>query len=200
MDEGRLPKQAYLMLFSQDQNRKRCWATEIREMLSSTGFYFVWLNQGVPDVSGFLKQFRQRLVDIFIQEWTGTIRDRERYSLYNFLKDDFGSSVYLYDVSVYCFRVALSQIRFGVLPINNNLNRYGKELRNSLCPFCKNQVEDEKHLLLNCSLYIDLRNRFLSGLTDISLVDLIRGIDKELSRLVGKFIFYAVKRRQELTA
>ena len=51
MTEDRLPKQAYLMLHNLDRNGKRCWASEIRTILSESGFHFVWLNQGVGDVT-----------------------------------------------------------------------------------------------------------------------------------------------------
>ena len=59
---------------------KNCWASKIREILCETGFCFVWLQQGtgVGDVKAFLRLFKQRLIDIFIQEWSGTIRDRDR--------------------------------------------------------------------------------------------------------------------------
>ena len=53
MKQKRLPNQAYRMLVNLDGNGKRCWATEVRELLCKTGFYFVWLQQGVGDVKSF---------------------------------------------------------------------------------------------------------------------------------------------------
>ena len=65
MEQSRLPNQAYRMLVNLDENRKQCWATEVRVLLCKTGFYFVWLQQGVGDVKSFLYVFKQRLLDMF---------------------------------------------------------------------------------------------------------------------------------------
>lgn len=197
MDPQRLPKQAYAMLILQDQNGKRCWATEIRELLFRTGFGFVWMNQGVQDIGGFLKVVKQRLLDMFMQEWSSTIRNKERYIMYSIIKDDFGKAAYIQDVSIYCFRVAMSQIRFGVLPINNNMNRYGENPRSSMCHFCQNQIEDEKHFMFACPLYTDLRNIFLENYESHQLYRMIEGKHIGLSRSVAKYIFHAIKRRQQ---
>ena len=60
-----------------------------------TGFYFVWLQQGVGDVKSFLYVFKQRLLDMFTQEWTSDIRDKERYEMYRSFKVMFGAEKYL---------------------------------------------------------------------------------------------------------
>jgi hypothetical protein len=198
MDPQRLPKQAYMMMLLQDQNGKRCWATEVRELLSRTGFHFVWLSQSIQDMSRFLCIFKQRLFDMFLQEWTSTVRNKERYLLYSIVKDDFARAAYIHDINIYCFRVALTQIRLGVLPINNNMNRYGDNPRASMCPFCNNLIEDEKHFLFYCPLYLDLRHRFLDNTDSNQLYSLIEGKRIGLSRPVAKYIFHSMKRRQQL--
>ena len=198
MDPQRLPKQAYTMLALQGQNGKTCWATEVRELLFRTGFGYVWLNQGVNDVSCFLKAFKQRLFDMFVGEWSSTIRNKERYVLYNVVTDGFGKASYMQDIDIYCFRVALSQLRLGVLPINNNMNRYGENPRASMCPFCKSQIEDEKHFLFSCPMYLDIRIRFLGRTDSRQIFSMIEGKDKEMSRSVAKYIFHSMKRRKIL--
>ena len=198
MDHQRLPKQAYMMLVLLDQNGKTCWATEVRELLFRTGFGYVWLNQGVHNIGGFIKAFKQRLFDMFVGEWTSTVRDKDRYALYSIVTEDFGRASYIQDINIYCFRVALSQIRLGVLPINNNMNRYGDNPRASMCPFCKSEIEDEKHFLFSCPMYIDLRNRFLNTMDSRQLYRLIEGRDKETSRSDSKYIFHSIKRRKIL--
>ena len=86
------------MLVNVDENGKQCWATEVRERLCETGFYCVWLQQGVGDVISFLYVFKQRLLDMFTQEWTADIRDKERYEIYRSFKIMFGSEKYLSDL------------------------------------------------------------------------------------------------------
>ena len=65
------------------------------ELLCKTGFYFVWLQQGAGDVKSFLYVFKQRLLDMFTQEWTSDIRDKERYEMYRSFKVMFGAETYL---------------------------------------------------------------------------------------------------------
>ena len=85
------------------------------------------------------------MVDAFTEEWSGAIRDRERYVLYSQVKPSFCTSAYFDNVDIFCFRAAFCQTRLGVLPLNNNMNRYGNNPLASMCPFCKNRIEDELH-------------------------------------------------------
>mgnify|MGYP006276537769 CR=1 FL=1 len=114
MDHNRLPFKAYQMLLELDRNGKECWVSKIRNILCETGFNIVWLQQGVGDVKAFMVVFKQRLVDMFIQEWYGTIRDKERYENYRSFKSTFGKEKYIESMDSYCFRVAITQIRFNV--------------------------------------------------------------------------------------
>ena len=91
MKQSRLPNQGYRMLVNLDENGKQCWATEVRELLCKTGFYFVWLQQGIGDVISFCYIFKQGLLDMFTQEWTADIRDKEKYEMYRSFKVMFGA-------------------------------------------------------------------------------------------------------------
>lgn len=42
---------------------KKNWALDVRDILNSTGFSQVWLNQGVGDESVFLRIFKCRIKD-----------------------------------------------------------------------------------------------------------------------------------------
>ena len=72
----------------------RCWVTHVREILCLTGFNFVWQQQAVGNVKLFLYEFKQRLVDMYIQEWAGTIRDKEQFEYYRNFKSAFGKERY----------------------------------------------------------------------------------------------------------
>ena len=67
------------MLVNLDMAGKHCWVTQIRSILCETGFHFVWLQQSVGNVRMFLNAFKQRLIDMFIQEWNGSLRESDRY-------------------------------------------------------------------------------------------------------------------------
>ena len=124
MDPSRLPNQAYRMLLNVDANENDCWATNVRDILCKTGFHFVWLQQGVGNVNAFILMFKQRIVDMFCQEWSAALGNSNRYDTYTSFKRLFEVEKYLSYLDIHCFRVMLTQLRLGVFPINNNLHRY----------------------------------------------------------------------------
>ena len=65
MQNDRLPKKAYLMMYDYDLKGKTAfnWITKVRMFLSQNGFGYVWANQGVGDVKGFLHALKERLID-----------------------------------------------------------------------------------------------------------------------------------------
>ena len=199
MNPNRLPFQAYQMLFIMDGQGKINWATNVRNILSVNGFQYVWNQQGVGNVNCFLKVFKTRLQDVFRQEWEATIRDKERYDLFHCFKRDFCQENYIVNIDVYCFRVALSHIRFGVLPLNNNAQRYNDNVTSRNCFHCKNLVENEYHFIYVCPLYSDLREKHLSS-RPFSIVSLLQCKDPMLTRSLGKFVYHAFSRRKQLAA
>ena len=66
-----------------------------------------------------------------------------------------------------------------------------------LCPVCKTIVEDERHFLLSCQLYSDLRTRFLADMLNLPLTALLSCERKMGSRMLSKFIFHAINRRKK---
>ena len=133
---------------------------------------------------------------MFTQEWTADIRDKERYEMYRSFKVMIGAKKYLSVIDLYCFRVAVTQLRLGVLPINSNMYRYSDCPTNKNCVFCQNQVENEDHFLWVCPLYTDLRNRFLEQKGIQSLRNILRRKNTKYCRLLSMFIFCAVNRRK----
>ena len=151
----------------------------IREVLCKTDFYFLWLKQGVGDVKLFLCVFKRRLLDMFTQEWTADIRDKERYVTYRCFKKLFEAERYLSDIDILCFRVALTQLRVGVLPINNNMYRYSDFPTNRNCVFCLRRSLDfwSRRVL---SRYMTCYN----------------GKIQNVVLLLSKFTFHAMNRRK----
>ena len=66
---------------------KNNWVTRVRNLLNNTGFSIVWQNQGVGNEIAFLTLLRQRLQDIFIQDWHSRLDLFSRASLYRNLSN-----------------------------------------------------------------------------------------------------------------
>eukprot|EP00745_Piridium_sociabile_P033756 TRINITY_DN5799_c0_g1_i7.p1 TRINITY_DN5799_c0_g1~~TRINITY_DN5799_c0_g1_i7.p1 ORF type:complete len:201 (+),score=5.71 TRINITY_DN5799_c0_g1_i7:293-895(+) len=200
MNVDKLSYKAYRMLLELDNRGKQCWVSKIREMLCLTGFNIVWLQQGVGDVKLFLREFKQRLIDFFFQEWTGTIRDHDRFESYRTFKTLFEKERYVLDMDIYCFRVAITQTRFNVLPLNNNMYRYSDVEQEKACPFCKYQNENEYHFLFKCAVYDDLRKTFLKDSARLPIHLLLNAKNNTHRYNLSRFVFHAINRRKRIIA
>eukprot|EP00745_Piridium_sociabile_P001782 TRINITY_DN11085_c0_g1_i11.p1 TRINITY_DN11085_c0_g1~~TRINITY_DN11085_c0_g1_i11.p1 ORF type:complete len:245 (-),score=12.12 TRINITY_DN11085_c0_g1_i11:410-1144(-) len=154
MDENRLPFKAYKMLYNLDSCGKYTWVTNVREILFRNGFGIVWVNQGVEDLKGFLKELRQRFIDSRWQNWDDHMLQSDRFSWYRTFKSSTNIENYLLlDIDRHLKR-NLTIFRLGVTDIAVHRNRY-KELPDNhlMCPLCKDAKEDETHVLLCCPAF-----------------------------------------------
>jgi hypothetical protein len=162
MPESRLPLKSYKMLYSMHCNNKNNWVSSVCFALYRYGFGYVWENQGVGDVKVFVRVFRQRLVDCYLQEWNADISSRDRFAFFSSFKQTHSLSQYLLDVRHVAHKKILTRFRLGVSPLYPHRLRFSKNNRDSFdCPFCKGTYECEFHFLLVCPKYTTLRESFL---------------------------------------
>ena len=123
------------------------------------------------------------------------MRDSERYRLYREHKSELEPERYLADVKIKCFRDTLGRFRLGVSDIQTHKNRF---IRNALpgindCPFCPGVVEDEGHLLFDCSKYDALRPQTFKGIPaycrDQRLTEILSCTVASLNRQLAWFLF-----------
>ena len=69
VDTHRYPFQCYRMLKQLDDTGRKTWSSNIKQLLFSFGFGFVWLAQDVGDSAQFITIFKQRVTDIYTQKW-----------------------------------------------------------------------------------------------------------------------------------
>ena len=73
MPDHCFPHKSYkMLLYLHEQNRKT-WASLVCFLLYKYGFNHVWENQGVGDEKTFLKEFKNRLITEYKQEWSDSI-------------------------------------------------------------------------------------------------------------------------------
>ena len=83
------------------------WVSLVRDLLSHLGFQYVWLQQGVGNVTAFLSELRQRLTHNFVQNWNARLHDSSGALCYRNISM-FNSEMYLECVTVRKFRFALA--------------------------------------------------------------------------------------------
>jgi hypothetical protein len=165
MQDDRLPLKAYKMLLRLHNKNKSNWVSKISETLYQYGFGYVWENQGVRNKKAFIKAFKQRLIDCYLQNWHSTLFLSERYCFYSSFKQYHGMTSELFDVKPVVIRKALIQFRLGVSSIKSHRLRYRAiDLQNLSCPFCPGTIENEYHFLFICPEYNDIRKQLIPNM------------------------------------
>ena len=104
-------------------------------------------NQGVGDEKTFLKEFKNRLITEYKQEWSDSIATSERYLLYNTFKSSLTISPFLHDLKHIKARNCLLRIRLGVSQLRYHRLRFARNAEADFArPFCNNETESEIHL------------------------------------------------------
>ena len=89
MDTYRYPYQCYRMLRNLDEVGRLTWAIHVRKLLYMYGFGYVWFYEKVGDENLFFKQFRQRLIDCSVQEWSSKLHDSGKARHYRYIMPNF---------------------------------------------------------------------------------------------------------------
>ena len=141
--------------FSVDE--KLPWTENIETLLSEIGLRQSFISR---DPDSHMKAF-QRLQDIFHQTTLEKIKNGDsRLRTYALFKTSPGFEKYLYEIPSLKERTALTKLRISNHKLMIEKGRHTKpKTHKSLrfCPFCPNQVEDEKHFLVGCQMYKHLR-------------------------------------------
>ena len=86
-------------------------------------------------------------------------------------KNEFGTEKYVELFMPKKYRSALCKFRCGVAPIRIETGRYERlNVIDRICSICDNhdnEIEDEKHVIMKCTLYGDLREILFSDASDV---------------------------------
>ena len=162
MPHSRISKQAYLMLKAQSNKGKDNWVTRIKNVLCENGFAIVWMFEHVTNEKVFLKSLKNRLIDIFKQNWTAKMIESDHLSFFFSFKSLITPEKFLniptYDNSL---RHNLVKLRCSVSNLNAHRYKYYKNECLLICPFCPNSVENEMHSVFVCTAYEDIRIKYI---------------------------------------
>ena len=193
-----------MLLYLQDLGKKT-WAYHVKELLCRNGFGDVWLQQNVGHLNRFVSVFKQRLLDQFQQDWSASITSKERFEFYSIFKQSIQTEKYIDILQLRCFREAYIKFRFGISPILVHRLRYRNDIipRDLLCPVCKDEIEDESHVLFSCKAYEDFRKdvSWFNGSHTAVVVDVshVMSADNERSIWeVSRFLYKVLQRRNDI--
>ena len=200
MNESRLPRKAYKVLYVLDERGKITWATSIKTFLSCHGFREVWENQGVGNVNVFLRSCKQRLIDSRWQDWNSHLYSSDRFSLYRLFKTNVKIEPY-FNLELNKFaKNALLRIRCGMSSLAVHRRRYLKNNDSDLlCRLCHAACEDELHFVLCCQCLLDLREEYIAKKfyrypCTFRFVLLLSTSNKNVLKNLALYLYFSFKR------
>ena len=180
------------------------WASLVKNLFMTLGYYEVWVNQGVGDYDIFMRSIKQRLNDNFVQNWHSRLEESSRAVFYRSIAS-FQFQPYLNVLNVTKISHALSKLRVSSHRLQIEAGRWVRPRRIPVnerkCTICQ-VVEDEFHFLIECPLYTELRRKYIPNYyyrrpSMLKLVELINTHNSRLLKKLGSFIYHAFKTRNE---
>jgi hypothetical protein len=205
MDNTRLPKASYNMLYLMDQNGKTNWVTKVKNLLFKYGFGYVFIMQEIGNSKLFMLNFKNRILDCSAQEWASNISDISKLKCYSSFKSMLDPEKYLLCIEIRRFKVAMSRFRCSnhCLEIETG-RRENINLNDRLCKYCRSKgklfIEDEYHFTCICDLYVDIRSKYIAYVKRYTVNDFVKlmktNIVCQINEL-SKFIFHAMSKRNK---
>ena len=168
---GSLPKLAYKMLLSLKEYGFSTWLDKICMILdkSELSDSFETISFSKSEITSLCKKVTFKLQEQFIEKWETEISNLPKLRTYCLFKSSFETERYLHIFNKN-HRQALSRFRMSAHNLEIEKGRWRRKLVNGkwhscvipieerLCLFCQNEdVETELHVLMSCSMYLDLR-------------------------------------------
>ena len=166
LPDTNLLKSCYKMLLNYATAGRKNWASEVKEILYTYGFGYIWEQQMVQDKRSFLNMFVERLRDCYIQTWNGLKSATSKLFLYNMYKENFEREPYLMLAIPRRLRRAIAKFRTCSHDLEIEIGRrYGIQREDRLCKACGETnvrcIEDEFHVLVKCPRYSQVREIYL---------------------------------------
>ena len=132
-------------------------------MLYKYGFCDVWVNQGVGNEKAFLKEFKERVLSLYRQDWENNLRTKERYSVYSTFMSSLSLSAYPNELKHVKARNFLIRLRLSVSPLRARKLRYRKDVTpvDYFCPLCVGNAETEVYFIRVCPAYAEITEQYI---------------------------------------
>ena len=206
-------KRVYLENIELDNKlSKNVWASCPRVTLESNGWGIGWYNNpNYVNISNFknclLNQLQQRVHEALYNDQVkfGT---GNKLRTYREFKDGINCESYLSDVSNFKHRKAFTKLRTSDHKLQIEVGRHNKTpLNERFCKFCPSEIEDEKHFLMECTLYSDMRNElyndinkdiiYFKNMNKDSQLRILLQPHARVAVLVTRFVYGASCRRKD---
>ena len=158
MENSRLTK----VVFDADYNSNivNSWCGQVKEIFGKINMPHLYLNKEPCNIDNC----KEAVCNYFRREWALSLSNFAKLRSYRIYKNEYKVEKYL-NLNLNRYeRSLMAQFRVGILPLRIEVGRYrGEEVHFRKCVFCDSEdVEDEQHFLLKCSMYNEFRQDLLS--------------------------------------
>lgn len=158
----------YCLLKDDCENGKTNWVSALKHVLYSCGLGEAWASQSVISDVAFMSLFRQRLFDMYKQNWGARLGSTTRGVFYLNINPEID---FLHVSYSHFESVRWSNNMYDLIKLHTSSHRLAIEsgrwhkpqpiaLQDRLCILC-NVLDDEFHFVLECRQHIDLRRKYI---------------------------------------
>ena len=154
---GKLLRQVYATCKPILENERSSWFHGIRELLKELHLEHTWHSEVLGSRREWLVVVKRRIKLREKDLWVKGLQEKPKLRLFRVLKPKWGREDY---VSLPMeSRQLIAELRCGTNRLRVETGRWRRELlEHRICMLCgTRQVEDERHVLLNCPIYGKLR-------------------------------------------
>ena len=201
LDENRIPKQVLMNEFM-----KPCsWSNDLYNVLKSVDMHQTFDVSSAVDINMFKERKSEKDIDI----WHRKCENLPKLRTYILFKMDYDTEHYLKHTFHRGKKAVMAQFRCGILPLKIETGRFTNiPVQFRICEFCNSEnVEDESHILLTCSLYDreksvlfntvdEIYESFHQYENDVKMLILMN--DEDLSQRVVDFLYAAYNKRNNI--
>ena len=129
------------------------WISQIRDLLLTNCFGYIWYNQNVENCITFISLFKQRMTDQGVQSMFSGFNNSPKCLLYkHVVNNNVCLQPYLRKPIALKYKHILSKYRLSAHSLSIETGRYHNISRNNrICSLCNmNTLEDEYHFVLVC--------------------------------------------------
>ena len=180
-DDNRLTKRVFLYDYENDNHNN--WCSEIKRIFSYLNILNYYENKLVVNMDSV----KQKLFDFYAGSWPDEIRQTPKLRTYVTFKTEFKTEEYTKMKLQRNDRSILAQFCCGILPIRIETGRFvGERPEERPCKLCDPNVPgDERHFLLECTTYNNLRQYWFPHINNNQFSNL--DASKRLALLVRNF-------------
>ena len=179
LNGNRLVNDAHLDLITHVSHAYFNWAKAIQLIWTTFSLQVIWDNQGSLQKHRTIQLLKQAVYASYELAWSKKINEADsKLRTYKLFQNTIGLGNYTL-INNIAQRREFAKLRISAHQLRIELGRYSvpkkTPLEERICQYCNsNQIEDEKHFVMNCPLYASDRQSLFSSLgkfTSFNLLD-----------------------------